>query len=330
MRPVSAADVTVIVVTWNAAQVIGRCLHALRQQTVRCADVIVVDNASTDATAEIVGRFTEVRWFPLQENTGFARANNLAVAQCQTSWIALLNPDAFPHPDWLESLMRVASDRPDVAAFGSLQLQDANTGLLDGEGDAMHWSGLIWRRGHGCAFQEKATLSPPYTVFSACAAAVLYRRAAFQQVGGFDEDFFCYGEDVDLGFRLRLAGYEAVQVPQARVVHQGSALTGGRRSSFSVFYGQRNLLWIYLKNMPGWLFWLLLPFHGMMHLVQVVRFCAGRQCSTVCDAKLQALRGLPKMWLKRGEIQSRRVVNPRQIWRVMDRRIVPTRCNRAG
>ncbi|MGE0106121.1 MAG: glycosyltransferase family 2 protein [Thiomonas sp.] len=318
-----------VIVTWNAAQVIGRCLEALQRQTVQPEQVIVVDNHSVDETGEIVARFPGVQWTPLPENTGFARANNIAVSMCRTEWVALLNPDAFAEPDWLEHLMGEAlKARPHVVALGSRQLQDADAARLDGEGDAMHWSGLIWRRNHGCPRREAADKDLPSEVLSVCAAAALYRRSAFERVGGFDEDFFCYGEDVDLGFRLRLAGYEAIQVPGAKVFHIGSALTGGRRSSFSVFYGQRNLLWIYLKNMPGWMFWLFLPAHGMMHAAQIMRFCLDGHCRTVWKAKIQALRGVPKMWLKRQKIQANREVRPMQIWQLLDKGLVPRRCKR--
>jgi GT2 family glycosyltransferase len=329
MSESNVADVTVVIVTWNAAGVIGPCLEALQRQTVQPRQILVVDNASTDATAAVVSRFSRVRWIALSRNEGFARANNIAVAQCQTTWVALLNPDAFARPDWLANLMSAASNQPRVAALGSLQLQDEGGGFIDGEGDAMHWSGLIWRRGHGCVFRGVTDQHPPESVFSVCAAAAMYRRAAFEKVGGFDEDFFCYGEDVDLGFRLRLAGYEALQVPTARVVHLGSALTGGRRSRFSVFYGQRNLLWIFVKNMPGWMFWVFLPLHVVMHLAQIVRFCTAGHCQTVTKAKLQSLHGLPKMWAKRRVIQAGRTVNPVKIWQTLDKRMFPRRC-RAG
>lgn len=322
-----SADVTVIIVTWNAAEVIGRCLDALHQQTIKARQIVIVDNASSDATAELVSRYSGVQWIPLQQNVGFARANNIAIAQCQTSWVALLNPDAFVHRDWLETLMGAADENPQVAAFGSLQLQDAAVNLIDGAGDAVHFSGLIWRRGHGCPLQRELAECAHYPVFAVCAAAALYRRAALLQVGGLDEDFFCYGEDVDLGFRLRLAGYEALEIPAAQVVHLGSALTGGRRSSFSVYYGQRNLLWIYVKNMPGWLFWFFLLLHAAMHVVQIGRYCAAGHCKTILRAKIEALSQLPRMWQKRRLIQSARVASVAQIWRALDKQLIPRRCH---
>lgn len=326
MSAPGSVDVTVIIVTWNAAEVIGRCLDALQQQTVKAREIIVIDNASSDATAERVSRYCDVRWMPLQQNLGFARANNIGIAHCQTAWVALLNPDAFAHSDWLEILMAAADQNPQAAAFGSLQLQDAAVNLVDGAGDAVHVSGLIWRRGHGCPLQSELAGHAHYGVFAVCAAAALYRRDALLQVEGMDEDFFCYAEDVDLGFRLRLAGYAALQIPAAQVVHLGSALTGGRRSSFSVYYGQRNLLWVYVKNMPGWLFWLFLPLHAVMQVAQIGRFCASGHCKTVLRAKIDALGQLPRMWQKRRLIQSARTTRIAQIWRALDKQLIPRRC----
>lgn len=320
-------DVTIVIVTWNAEQVVGRCLEQLRQQTIQPASIIVVDNASTDETASVVAQFPEVIWQRLAVNVGFAQANNLALPLCRTEWVALLNPDAFAHPDWLEHLLLAAGERNDVAAFGSTQFRD--DGLLDGMGDAMHWSGLIWRREHGCPIKAVSRGDEPFAVFSVCAAAALYRRSVLERLGGFDADFFCYGEDVDLGFRMRLAGFGLVQVPKARVVHIGSALTGGRRSRFSVFYGQRNLFWIYVKNMPGWLFWVLLPMQLVMHVAQIARFCLAGHCATIWAAKGQSLLEVPKMWSKRRRIQSSRVAKPMEIWRVLDKRLFPKRCERS-
>jgi GT2 family glycosyltransferase len=124
--------------------------------------------------------------------------------------------------------------------IGSKLVKAADLAVLDGVGDAYHISGLVWRMGHGepvASFSEQVR-----EVFSPCAAAALYRRSVLLEVGGFDEDFFCYVEDVDLGFRLRLAGHKALSVPDAVVYHVGSATTGGQHSDFAVYHGHRNLV----------------------------------------------------------------------------------------
>ncbi len=321
------ADVSVIIVNWNAAEFLPQCLNALRLQTLQPERIIVVDNSSTDNSREIVAANPDVELIALETNTGFAYANNFAISHCKTKWVALLNPDAFPHESWLENLMRQTEFLPNLAALGSQQLMAGHPGVLDGNGDAMHFSGLVWRRDHGCqnfCLGQQAHVVKP--VFSVCAAAALYRRDVFMQIGGFDDDFFCYIEDVDLGFRLRLAGFEAVQVIDAIVMHVGSALTGGRRSDFSVYYGQRNLFWVYLKNMPGFLFWFFLPLHLLVQLGSVLRFCVTGHCKTVVLAKWDAVRDLPTIWKKRQTIQKSRIASTVMIWRVLDKHLIPKRC----
>lgn len=136
---------------------------------------------------------------------------------------------------------------------------------------------------------------PCREVFSPCAAAALYRRSALRAVGGFDEDYFCYVEDVDLGFRLRLAGHKALYVPDAVVHHVGSGTTGGQHSDFAVYHGHRNLVWTFVKNMPGMLFWLLLLLHVMINLATILWFAVKGRGGVILRAKRDALLGLPRM-----------------------------------
>ena len=259
--------VAVVVVNWNSGALLQECLKGLSVQTVMPQRVLVVDNASSDDSAACVGHFPGATLLQMTTNLGFAAGNNRALAECDTEFVALLNPDAFPEPDWLERLLAAASSYPNVAAFGSRQLRQDSPEVLDGIGDSYHMSGLVSRERHGARQQEGDLVSRE--IFSPCAAAALYRRQALVDVGGFDEDYFCYVEDVDLGFRLRLAGHRAMYVPDAVVHHVGSATTGGQRSDFSVYHGHRNLVWTFVKNMPGALFWLLLPLHLLMNLAMV-------------------------------------------------------------
>lgn len=159
-------------------------------------------------------------------------------------------------------------------------------------------------------------------IFCPSAAAALYRRIALDQIGGFDDDYFCYVEDVDLGFRLRLAGYSAVYVPDAIVRHIGSATTGGQHSDFAVYHGHRNLVWTYIKDMPGILFWALLPLHLILNLVTVVYFGIRGQGRVILRAKWDAVVGIPKMWRKRHVIQQNRVASVIDIWKVLDKRLL--------
>jgi GT2 family glycosyltransferase len=313
MRP----KVTVVIVNWNGERFLERCLSELLPQTVAPHEIILVDNASSDASLDIVRRFPSVRLLAQNENMGFARGNNLAIgaAAAESEWIALLNPDAFVEPHWLGALLAAAQANPGVDFFGSKLVTAADSSVLDGAGDAYHVSGLVWRRGHGApvsSLPEKES-----EVFSPCAAAAMYRRSALLDVGGFDEDFFCYVEDVDLGFRLRLAGYRCLYVPTSVAHHVGSGTTGGQHSDFAVYHGHRNLVWTYVKDMPGVFFWAFLPLHLVMNLAALLVFTLRGQGAVMFRAKRDAVLGLPKMWAKRRQVQSNRVVSWRAVMRVM-------------
>lgn len=320
--------VSVIIVNWNGDLFLERCLTALMAQTVKPHEIILVDNASSDGSVEIVRRFPDVRPMLLRHNTGFAQGNNLAieVTSADSEWIALINPDAFAEPRWLEALLLAAELNSEFDVFGSKLVNATNPSLLDGTGDAYHLSGLVWRTGHG--MPVPISDESEREVFSPCAAAALYRRVALRDIHGFDEDFFCYVEDVDLGFRLRLAGYFCLYVPQSVVHHLGSGTTGGQRSNFSSYYGHRNLVWTFVKDMPGLLFCLLLPLHVLLNVVTIAWFALRGQGLLILKAKGDSLLGLPKMWRKRRTIQKSRVASNWDVWKQLNKTLLPTKSKR--
>jgi GT2 family glycosyltransferase len=313
-------SVTVIIVNYNAHALLEKSLVLLSQQSLATSRVLVMDNGSTDGSADRVQQMSGVTVKFLGANLGFAAANNRALLECDSEFVVLLNPDAFPEPDWLKNLVSAANTYPDYAAFGSRQLNAATPEILDGTGDVYHISGKVWRSGIGKQQKESDLIARE--IFTPCAAAALYRRQALIDVGGFDEDFFCYMEDVDLGFRLRLAGHKVMYVPEAVVHHIGSATTGGSRSDFSVYHGHRNLVWCFVKNMPGFLFWLLLPAHLLLNMVSIIWFVMRGQGRVIFRAKRDALLGLPKMWQKRKLIQASRLASIPDIWRILDKGVV--------
>ncbi|MGZ8165539.1 MAG: glycosyltransferase family 2 protein [Methylobacter sp.] len=312
--------ISLIIVNWNSWDMLSHCLKKLQDQTFQDFNVLIIDNASDQPPPpELCSRYANVTLIQNQANLGFAAANNQAIRCLEESdWVGLLNPDAFPEPDWLEQLINTTKNYPDYMMFASRQLMDGDNNLLDGDGDVYHISGLVWRKGHGLHKNEGAL--DPQEVFSPCAAAALYKREALISVGGFDEDFFCYVEDVDLSFRLRLVGHRCLLVPDAIVHHVGSATTGGQHSDFSVYHGHRNLVWTFVKNMPGVLFWLLLPLHVLLNVVTIVVFIARGQGGVIRRAKWDAVKGLPQAWAKRKQIQKNRKVSVGEIWRGLDKR----------
>jgi len=314
-----SVPVSIIIVNWNSGKHLHECLNRLAQQSVRPERILVVDNASSDNSASGIIARDNLSVINMDINLGFAEGNNQALAMCTSEFVALLNPDAFPASNWLEKLLAMVAMYPKVAAFGSCQLCANAPELIDGTGDIYHISGLVWREGYG---QPAATLGvTPPDIFSPCAAAALYRREALLEIGGFDKDYFCYVEDVDLGFRLRLLGYKAMQVPDAVVKHVGSVTTGGQHSDFAVYHGHRNLVWTFVKNMPGALFWLLLPLHILMNLITIVCFSLKGQGDVIWRAKRDAVKSLPKIWRKRREIQTRRIAGISEVWRALDKHL---------
>lgn len=311
--------VTVIIVNWNGEEFLQQCLAALMQQTVMPHKIIVVDNASSDGSGEIAHQFPLVQLLTLDRNMGFARGNNLGIHMTSqdSEWIALLNPDAFAEPNWLEELLSAAERNSTFDVFGSKLVKAEEPTVLDGAGDAYHISGLVWRMGHNALTSEAP--QDDREIFSPCAAAALYRRDALLTCNGFDEDYFCYVEDVDLGFRLRLNGYRSLFVPQSVVYHIGSGTTGGGRSDFATYHGHRNLVWTYIKNMPGILFWLLLPLHLLMNVSTILWFMLNGQSRVILRAKRDALLGVPKMWGKRQQIQRAKTASTKHIWQLLNK-----------
>ena len=312
----------VLIVNWNSWELLTRCLESLSRQTYKDFKVFVADNASDQSLPDGIFSILPGMVFVQNDlNYGFAGANNRLIEHARESeWVIFLNPDAFPAPDWLELMMKAADEYPGYSFFSSRLLNAENQSLLDGDGDNYHISGLAWRSGHG----KVADIgSLPREVFSPCAAAAMYRMDIMLEVRGFDEDFFCYFEDVDLGFRLRLAGYRCLLVPSAIVHHIGSATSGGQQSDFSVYHGHRNLVWTYVKNMPGLLFWLFIPFHILLNIFSLVWFAVRGQGRVIFKAKWDAIKGLPAMCHKRRSAQSGHVASCVEMLRVMDKRLIP-------
>jgi GT2 family glycosyltransferase len=300
----NGALVSVIIVNWNGGEALAACVEALARQTFRDFEVIVVDNGSTDGSADaLMARFPACRLIRLATNTGFAHANNVGAAAARGRWLALLNNDAFAEPDWLARLIAASERHAGFAGFASCQLQAHDPALLDGAGDAYHTSGVPWRAGYGQPFGPP--WDQPREIFVPCACAAMYDRAAFEAVGGFDAAFFCYLEDTDLAFRMQLRGGRFMYVPDAVVKHVGSASTG-RTSDFARYHGHRNLVWCFIKNMPDRLLWKHLPAHLAMTAASLIVFGLRGEGRPIWRAKWDAYRELPRVWRQRRVVQGAR------------------------
>lgn len=239
--------VTVVIPNWNGRGWLEGCLNALEGQTFRDFRTVVVDNGSTDDSLGYVrDRFPHVAVIPLHENRGFAVAANAGIKAANTDYVALLNNDTAPSPDWLANLVQSLERSPaSVGSIASRMVRMDDPGLIDDAGDDLSWYGACTKRGHGLPAPE---FKVACEVFSACAGAALYRRSFLREVGGFDEAFGSYLEDVDLGLRGRLLGFECRFEPAAIVDHRGHGSGIGRRSY--VYLMTRNRLMLFLKNIP--------------------------------------------------------------------------------
>lgn len=256
--PTAAPTVRIVIVNYNSGHLLAETIKGLTGQSYGNFEAVIVDNASSDQSLQYDilpdRRFQLIR---LDKNIGFAAACNLGANGATTPWLAMLNPDAVPEPEWLAEIVQAQSRHPLAAMFGSTQINAASPHLLDGAGDNYSIFGIAWRGGFG---QSVQLVQNDFRALSPCAAAAFYRRDIFESVDGFAESFFCYLEDVDLGLRINLLGHHCIQVAKARVHHLGSAITG-RHSKFTLFHSTRNGIWLILRCMPIPLVLVMLPLY---------------------------------------------------------------------
>jgi GT2 family glycosyltransferase len=299
------ASVTVVIPNWNGKRLLGLCLGSLRDQSFRDFEMIVVDNGSTDGSIDFVKKlFPEVNVLALGDNLGFAAAVNAGIEAAATEFVVLLNNDTEQDQRWLEALVHAANAHPESGLFASKLVDFHDQRILDGAGDAMRLSGLPYRLGHG--ERDRGQFDEPGYVFGACAAAALYRKSLFEEVGLFDEDFVSYCEDGDLSFRAQLAGHRCFYVPDAVVYHIGGASTGGKRSPTATRLGTRNSLSLLVKDLPLSAVPHILPFFVFGQLTRLITAAATGSLLVHLEGLAGAWRHLPIMLEKRAEIQKRK------------------------
>lgn len=308
-------DVSVIVLTWNGRAYLAPCLEALFAQTGVDFEVIVVDNASTDGTPDLVrSRFPRARLVVLGENLGFASGNNAGARQARAPLLAFLNNDTIPDRDWLRTLRAAVRPEAGFALATSRVVYAHDSSIIDSAGDGVFRWGGAYKRHHG-----RPVSDAPHSgeVFGVCGAAFMTPAAVFAELGGFDDHFFASHEDVDLSYRARLRGYRCWYASDAVVLHHGSA-TLGRVSTTAVFHGQRNLEWMYVKNTPAALLWRTLPGHIIYDLAAAAYFARQGLFGTYVRAKAAAFAGLPRVLRQRRAIQRGRSVPAAAISALLD------------
>jgi len=308
----------VVIPNWNGQRFLETCFQALRRQTLRDFEVILVDNASRDdSVAYTISRFPEVRIEKLKRNTGFAGATNVGIRISRGRYIALLNNDTEADARWLEELVAAMEANPRVGFAASKMLDFRDRTRIDGVGDGMTWYLRPYKI--GCLERDCGQFDTPGYVFGACAGAAIYRREAFDTVGLFDEAFFAYLEDVDWSFRAQLAGFPCLTVPSAVVYHIGSA-TAGRESPFVQYLSHRNRVYLMIKDVPLPLLRRHLPKMARA-LVQEFRWNSPEEnVSTLIRPHAAALLGLPRALRERRRIQRGRRVSDAYLEALIDPR----------
>ena len=243
--------ISIIVVNWNGLHLLDECFESLARQTWTKKEFLLVDNGSTDGSRELLTswskRLPNAQPILLPTNTGFCKANNIAFAQARGEWIALFNSDAVAEPNWLSELVRYGSLENRIGMVASKIVFQDPPGVIDKAGHLIYWDGQ--NRGRGTMEHDTGQYDRAEEILWPDACAALYHRRIFEETGGFDETFFAFGDDADLGMRARLLGWKAWYVPSAVVHHRHSA-SFGVYSPFKVMLVERNRILLAVKNFP--------------------------------------------------------------------------------
>lgn len=239
---------TVVIPNYNGIDYLRDCLESLKECSYEDFKVIVVDNGSTDGSADMVREsFPEYTLIELTSNTGFAYAVNRGIEAADTEYVLLLNNDTKVRQHFVSNLEKALDSDERIFSASARMLSMADPDIMDGAGDyycALGWA-YAYAKGRPASKADKAR-----RIFSSCAGAAIYRKSILDEIGYFDEAHFAYLEDVDIGYRARIKGYINVYEPTAEVLHAGSGYSGSRYNEFKVKLSSRNSTYLICKNMP--------------------------------------------------------------------------------
>ena len=251
-------EVTVVIPNYKGEAYLRPCVGSLFAGTGLEMDVIIVDNGSRDGCVEEVRRlYPQVECVCLDQNYGFCKAVNIGIRKAETPYVFLLNNDTLVCKGAVEALLASLKKDRRIFSVEAKMIQYQDRTKIDSAGTFYNAFGWAYARGKDRPADQYRKRGP---VFSACAGAAMYRREVFEEIGLFDEEHFAYLEDVDVGYRARIAGYRNVYEPMARIIHVGSAASGSRHNEFKVRLSARNNLYLIYKNMPVLQILLNLPF----------------------------------------------------------------------
>jgi GT2 family glycosyltransferase len=324
--------ITVVIVNWNRANLLRACLESLRGQSGVPFETIVVDNGSTDDSRAVAEAFG-ARLLCNRTNLGFCAANNQGIAAAAGEYVALLNNDAEAAPGWLAALHRACSRSPEVGMAASKVLVWEDPARIDKAGHLIFPDGQ--NRGRGAGALDRGQFDREEEVLWPDGCAAMYRKSMLDSIGGFDEDFFAYGDDAELGLRARIAGWKCVYAPDAVVRHHRGS-TMGKGSAARLALIERNRVLLALKLFP-WSLLVLNPFYFAMRLAAGAAM-AGRgegdtvhfpglsgklaMAGAIVRGDLAALRMAGRMLRKRAAVDRLRKLSPGEVRRlILDNRL---------
>ncbi len=319
--------ISVIIPNWNGKHFLAECMDSLKEQTFRDFETILVDNGSTDGSAEFVeeryGKF--VRIIRNKKNLGFTGGNNVGIRAARGEYIVLLNNDTWAPPTWLNELVKATPLGPPIGMWGSKVCSYYQRDRIEGIGELIYWDGLC--RAQGQFEQDVGQYEVMQEILFPPGCGAMYRKSVLDEIGLFDEDFFAYGDDTEIGIRARLAGWKCVYVPKAVLYHKNSG-TGGQYSPFKAFFVERNRFWITIKYFPLPLLFLSFFFTIYRFTLQAYgalahRGAAGKFTEAYSPLKLVGIlfkaygsgfRYLPRMWKKRKRLRGLKKVSYGEIF----------------
>ncbi len=262
--------VSIIIPNYNGEEYIRGCLDSLKEQDFGDFEILVVDNCSTDGSAETVrNEYPGVTLKVLEDNFGFSRAVNEGLKLSDAPYVILLNNDTRAEKGFVRNLYETVSADEHIFSASAKMLSMKDPDRIDGAGDLYCALGWAFARGKG---KSRNRYKKPCRVFASCGGASIYSRRILDEIGWFDEFHFAYLEDVDIGYRARIMGYKNVYCPEAVVYHAGSAVSGSRYNDFKIRLSARNNMYIIMKNMPVLQIILNLPFLLAGFFIKIVFF----------------------------------------------------------
>jgi GT2 family glycosyltransferase len=303
---------TVAILSYDGLELLQTVLPSLDAQRFRDFRTVVVDNGSSDGSAEWLAQARpDVEVVALPSNVGVTAALNVCIDAAPTQLVALLNNDVELDPDCLGELVAAMRAHPEAGSAAAKLVDYHDRGVLDGAGDLFGWACVPARRGHGEA--DRGQYDEPRSIFGACGAVAVYRRAALDAVGRFDDSFFAFYEDTDWAFRAQLAGWDCRYVPSAVAYHMGSATLGAGLTDFMRYHLVRNGIWLVAKDYPAAALLRQAPRLAYGQLAALRDAARAGKLPVWRRAIADAVRGLPAVLRRRRAVQRRRTRSLREL-----------------